>query len=132
MLTPENAQRLLTLDSAGGLIAGTLVIALHQPLSQWEDLPPALLLVTGAANILYGLYSGRLAYLARCDHPLHPTALRFLVAANAFWTLVCLILTALFWSRATVWGVVHLVGEGIYVGVLAWVESRVFFAKIET
>lgn len=123
---PDPIKRLLTFDSLGGLIAGVGVIALHQPLSAWENLPPALLLSTGAANIAYGLYSGRLALLARRGQPVAPVLLRILVAANAFWALVCTLLTVAFWPRLTVWGMAHLVGEGIYVGTLAWVESRVF------
>jgi hypothetical protein len=54
------ARSLLRVDSGGGLAAGVLVLLFRRELSAIEALPAALLLLTGAANVGYGLYSGSL------------------------------------------------------------------------
>lgn len=94
------ARSLLRVDSGGGLAAGVLVLLFHRELRAIEALPEALLLFTGAANVGYGLYSGSL--------------LRGVPAAGA-------------WGGASGWGTAHPAGEGVYVGLLAWVEYRSFW-----
>jgi hypothetical protein len=118
--------RLLRFDSGAGLLAGTMVLLFAQWLSVWFQLPAALLYATGAVNILYGLYSGRLAWRASRGRAPSRTALRILVCGNAAWLPVCLALAAITWPYASWLGSAHLVGEGLFVGTLAAVEAKAF------
>jgi hypothetical protein len=47
-----------------------------------------------------------------------------LVIANGIWAVICLVAAVLLASKASVFGVAHLVGDGLYVGWLAKVEWR--------
>ena len=112
--------KLLWIDSLGGLAAGVLVLALAGWLAPLEGLPSEVLAFTGAMNLVYGSYSLALALRKRRKRP----AVYALIFANAAWLPVCLALTAAFWKTITPFGVLHLVGEGLYVGGLALVEWR--------
>jgi hypothetical protein len=127
-VTTTATKRLLILDSVGGLFVGMCVLAFLSPLAALERQATTVLLITGFANIAYGTYSARLAIRAVRGAPLAPTELRILIYANAAWLPVCLALAGGTASHASWLGFAHLVGEGIYVGVLAWFERRVFFA----
>lgn len=121
-----SVQKLLWFDSGGGLAAGLLVLFLRQELSAVEKMPVEVLTATGAANLLYGCYSGCLAFRASAGGTLPVAPLRLLVAGNAFWALLCLGLAAITWSQTSWFGTAHLGGEAIYVGTLAWVEHKTF------
>jgi hypothetical protein len=115
-----NPKQLLWIDGLAGLSVGILVVALHSWLASLYGLPPRLLLFTGIVNILYGCYSTPLAF--RQQRPM--AMIRFLVFANVSWTLVCFVLSGLHWSHAGILGLVHLIGEGIFVGTLAAQEWK--------
>ena len=116
----EEVPKLLWIDCLGGLIAGAIVLALAGWLAPLEGLPREVLVFTGAMNLLYGSYSLSLVLRQRRSR----AAVYALIAANAVWLPVCLILAAVFWETATVFGLLHLMGEGVYVGGLAAVEWR--------
>jgi predicted permease len=116
----RRAPTILWIDCLGGLIAGVLVLALAGWLAPLEGVPRGVLLFTGAMNLVYGSYSLSLV-LRRWRSR---AAVYALVAANAAWLPVCLVLTALCWGTITVFGILHLVGEGVYVGGLALAEWR--------
>ena len=110
--------RILWIDGLGGLIVGVLVVFLHPFLADWYGLPAELVLLMGMTNCGYGCYSGFLA--KRCECSLQ--AIVFLVFANFMWMGVCLFMWFIFRERMTVWGQIVVLGEGIYVGVLAGLE----------
>lgn len=96
------------------------VLALSGWLSRLEELPHEVLLFTGAVNVLYASYSFPLAV-----RPVRPMRLiNLLVFANLAWVPVCLGLVAAFSESVTLFGVVHLIGEAIFVGGLAILEWR--------
>jgi hypothetical protein len=107
-------------DCIGAALVGVAVLSLSGWLSELHGLPRGLLLFTGAVNLLYGGYSFSLARRAR--RPL--VLLRVLVFANAAWACVCVGLLVTFGADATPFGVLHLGGEGLYVGGLAALEWR--------
>ncbi len=117
MCAPQN---LLWLDCGAAALAGTGVILLSSPLSNLEGLPRGLLIFTGVVNLLYGAYSFSLARRAR--RPQH--LLNLLIAGNLAWVPVCFGLAIAFAESATGFGMAHLVGEGVFVGVLATLEWR--------
>ena len=127
-MTTTATKRLLIADSVGGLLVGVCVLALLSPLAALERQSSTVLMITGIANIVYGTYSGQLALRAASGGRLASAELRVLIYANAAWLPVCLALAASTASHASWLGIAHLVGEGIYVGALAWFERRVFFA----
>lgn len=111
---------LLWIDSRAGLAAGVGVLGLSAWLSPLYGLPRALLLVTAAANIGYGTYSGWLRTRRRRPR----TGIVVLLVANATWALACLLAAVHYAPTATAFGVAHLAGEGIIVGTLAALEWR--------
>ena len=113
-------QRLLQVDSTGGLVVGILVLALSARLSELYRLPHWSLVVMGLANVAYGTYSGLLA--RRTNRPLG--MLVVLVIANALWGVGCLVVAARVADTASPFALAHLAGEGLYVGALAILEWR--------
>jgi hypothetical protein len=113
-------KNLLWVDCIGGALAGAAVIALSGWLSPLEGLPRAVLLSTGAVNLLYGSYSFSLAI--RAERPMG--RIKLLVAANLAWAPVCAGLLIAFSGTATPFAYLHLGGEAIYVGGLAVLEWR--------
>ncbi len=112
--------RLLWIDGLAGLSAGVVMVLASGWLSSWYGLPTKLLLFTGVVNLAYGSYSLPLARRRR--RPLGMIV--FLVAANLGWTLVCFGLAFHFRHEATLFGLAHLIGEGVFVGGLALLEWR--------
>jgi hypothetical protein len=109
---------LLWIDSRGGLAAGIGMLTLSAWLSRWYGLPRELLLAMGVANVSYGLYSGWLFARPRRA----PAAIAVLVCANAAYATACLVGAYHFALTSTLLGVIHLLGEGLFVGALAWLE----------
>jgi hypothetical protein len=113
-------RNLLWVDCIAGALAGVTVLMFSGWLSSLYALPRELLLLNGAANVLYACYSFSLARRSR-----RPRALiDLLVFANLAWAVVCLGLVSVFAGSATVFGIGHLVGEAVFVGGLAGLEWR--------
>lgn len=114
---PEN---LLWIDGIGGATVGVLTLALVGWLSQWYRMERNLILLIGVANLAYGAYS-----LSLATRPTRPApAIVLLVLANFLWGVLCIRWAWLLRSTASPLGLIHLVGEGLYVGGLACVEWR--------
>lgn len=111
---------LLWVDCTAGAIAGVLMLSLSGWLTRLYALPLRLLLLIGAANLLYGACSFTLA--RRAHRPMSIVLL--LVGANAAWSLVCLGLATRYWTQASPFGLAQLVGEAVLVGGLAALEWR--------
>lgn len=110
--------RLLWIDGLAGLGAGVVIVLASGWLSGWYGLPTKLLLFTGVVNLAYASYSLPLARRTRRPAGLN----RLLVAANLFWAVVCFALAIHYREVASVLGLVHLLGEGVFVGGLAGLE----------
>lgn len=111
-------RRLLWIDCTAGAVAAAAMFALSPWLSRLYGLPRGVLLLMGAANLLYASYSFSLA--RRGERPM--SLIKLLVYANATWVLVCFGLAVRFWERATLFGLAHLIGEALFVGGLAALE----------
>jgi uncharacterized membrane protein YhaH (DUF805 family) len=110
--------RILWIDCAGGLIAGVAVLILSGFLSDLYAIPHIVLVIMGVANLAYGFYA--LSLYVRRTRP--RSLLVALVIANATWAVLCLVAAMLVAGTATVFGLAHLVGEGVWVGGLAALE----------
>lgn len=111
---------LLWVDCIGAAVVGVTVILLSGWLSELEGLPRNVILFTGLVNLLYGSFSFSLAVRKRRPMRL----IKALVWANLAWMPVCVGLVVAFWPSITVFGMAHVLGEGVYVGGLALLEWR--------
>jgi len=111
---------ILWLDGLAGLIVGSLVLALHRPLAPLYGLPPTVVASLGAVNLAYSSLGLGLVRMRRRPRVL----VGALIAANYAWTLACAALVFTLATRATVFGLGHLVAEGAFCAALATVEWR--------
>ena len=118
MLESTNPSRILWVDCIGGLVVGFVVLAFCQLISGWENLPLATVIVMGFANLVYGGYS--LFVTTRKKRRL--ILIKILAMANMAWLLVCVTIAAMYWNQISLLGIVHVIGEGIYVAGLGFVE----------
>lgn len=115
------AHKLLWIDCCGGLLVGILTIAASQFLAQWENLSIKLILFMGIANLVYGGYSLSLALGRNRSRP----AINLLALANMAWLPVCITMVILNFSEIYALGLLHLLGEGLFVGALGLLEWKV-------
>lgn len=113
-------RHLLWVDGSAGLFVGAVVLLLCGWLSELYGLPYKLLFFIGVANVLYGSYSTSLA--VRSVRPANLILL--LVVANLTWAIGCMILAFTNGESVSLFGLAHLVGEGLFVGCLACLEWR--------
>jgi hypothetical protein len=112
--------KLLRIDSLGGLTVGFAVLLLSNWLASWYGLPRGSIVFMGLVNIAYGCYSFSL--LVRTQRPL--SLIVVLVIANLVWAVLCVLWVAIFAQTATPFGIIHLLGEALFVGGLAYLEWR--------
>ena len=91
---------------------------LNRQLKVLYGLSSHVLFLIGIVNLAYASYSFSLAIRSRRPKLL----IHLLVALNAAWATACLILAMVFWTTATPFGILHLVGEAVFVGGLAILE----------
>lgn len=116
-------RNLLWVDCTAGATVGVVVLAASGWLSRLEGLPQAVLLFTGAVNLLYACYSFSLA--VRAERTM--AQIKLLVFANLAWAPVCLGLALRFREHGTAFGFAHLIGEAVFVAGLAaleWTQRR--------
>ena len=114
-------RNLLWIDGLGAALAGVLTLALMGWLSELYDLPRNLLLLIGVVNLLYGSFSLPLA--RRRQRPL--VLIQLLAVANLAWALFfCFRWAYVYSDTASLFGLAHFVGEGIWVGGLGVLEWR--------
>lgn len=113
-------ERLLWLDSRGGLLVGVVVLALAKWLTGFFALPLALVVTMGVANLAYGSFSFALSR----QRPPSRGLVTVLVLANAAWAVFCAITVVVMAAQASVFGIAHIALEGAYVGALAVLEWR--------
>lgn len=120
------AGALIRVDWMAGAAAGTLVLALHGWLARLYALPQDLLLLIGLANLGYACVSFTLWRFGRGGRvPL----LRPMAAANMAWALLCLAWAVRWAGEASVFGMLQLLGEAVFVGALGGLEWRAVSAQ---
>ena len=113
-------RKLLWIDCGAALLAGLAVLSLSTWLGSLYALPRELLVAMGMVNLAYGAFSFSLARRARRPRSL----IVLLVVANATWAVLCGIAAVRLAGVASAFGMVHLIGEGLFVGGLAALEWR--------
>lgn len=114
-------KRLLWFDAVAAFTAAVVMLVFGNLLAPRFGVTPGLLTFLAIANASYGAFAFSLA--RRAQPPMH--VVTWLVRANAFWFFVCLGLVLHVRPEATWLGQAYLIAEGIFVGALALIESRV-------
>ncbi len=111
-------KNILWIDGLGAIAAGIIVLFLSAWLSKWYNLPHEFIIFMGVVNLVYGLYSTPLAMFKKRSKWL----IIILASANAVWACLCFIFLTHFMDSISIFGMLHLTGEGLYVGGLAYLE----------
>ena len=126
----KNVRNILIIDSVGGIVTGLLFLFLQAFVVDWYGWSPDHVLFVGIVHITYGSYSGLLVlgYIRRRWLPtLH---LIFLIIASAAWAGQSY--TQFYWLRdsASHLGLIHLLLEGTYLFVLAYIEALIVLPHV--
>jgi len=115
---------LIRVDWIAGGVAGVLMLTFREWLAGLYSLPVDLVLLIGIVNLAYAGVSFTLCQFSQGDRV---PFLRVMAGANIAWAICCLALAVSWLGVASVFGMVQLVGEAIFVGglgVLEW-QARV-------
>ncbi|PJZ77071.1 hypothetical protein [Leptospira neocaledonica] len=119
----KEARFILTLDSAGALIAGAFILLFSSIISNLTGWQESFTCIEGFVNLIYGSYSGILLLLFRKEN-LHRVFVFILIMANSLWGLQCLAQAWRLKEEATHIGTVVLLLEGIYLVALGYLEAK--------
>lgn len=114
------AKHILWIDCSAAAFAGLIVLLAAQCLSQLYHLPKEIIVFVGCLNLLYASYSFTLANYKKRSMLL----VNILVIANSTWVLVCLFMLWRFRQEITIFAVIHIGGEAVFVGALARLEYQ--------
>lgn len=120
----KRAKTILCLDGGGGLLVGLGLLGLHDFFAELFRFPVELVKLIGAANLLYGLYSGTLAARALAGRFPGRRTVAALIVANALWAVACLALLIFLGTLEFRLGALHVAAECLFVGWLATAEGR--------
>lgn len=118
---------ILAFDSISAQVGGCLTWASMPLILAQHKWTPEFTRFIISGNFVYGLYSGALFLLFRAKPDAPAPLLAVLVAGNSMWAVQCLFQAWRLRAEASMFGIAHLVFEAAYVGVLAYIEARIFF-----
>lgn len=124
MSVNRHAQAILRLDAGAACLAGMAVVGLHRWLARLYEMPDALVLFIGVANLVYGAYSGSLALRASRMRTPSRLAIEALALGNLAWALICVGLIGTHWRSASALAIATLAFEALFVTALARAEWR--------
>ncbi|MDH0032836.1 MULTISPECIES: hypothetical protein [unclassified Acinetobacter] len=111
-------KNILWVDCGAAALAGMIVLLAAQWLSSLYHLPKSVIIFIGCVNLLYACYSFLLANYKKRSI----TLVNILVVANSIWILICLIVLWMFRWEMTIFALMHILGEAIFVCILARLE----------
>jgi hypothetical protein len=113
-------RRILWADFTAGAVVGAILLVLSAWLEAIYSIPRSVLLIMGAAALLYASFA-----LALAVHPAPPPArVALLGSANLVWSALCVILAVAMLSAASWLGLAHLAAEAGFVFWLGINELR--------
>src|SRR5688572_14287497 len=113
-------RQILWIDGTAGLLAGISLFLTLDWLEELYNIPRGTLVFIGLANLTYGTYSLSIARLKKRRRIL----IVILVIANMAWALNCMRMAMTLGDTASIFGMIQLIGEAIFVGALACLEWR--------
>jgi hypothetical protein len=108
------------IDGLAGLTVGVLVLTLRPFVVSFYGLSLEVVTFIGLANMGYSVFGIILGALRARKAAL----LYSLILANFIWGAVCVVMAARLWSTAGIFGLAHIIGEGLFVTGLALLELR--------
>ncbi|MCM1959879.1 hypothetical protein NCZ17_10915 [Acinetobacter modestus] len=114
------AKQILWVDCTAAASAGLIMLFAGEWFSQFYHLPKHVVIFIGCINLLYACYSFALANYKKRSLLL----INILVIANSIWVVVCLLMLWRFWQEMTIFAVIHIAGEAVFVGALARLEFQ--------
>lgn len=111
---------LLWIDGTAALLSACLVFFLRHWLAEIFDLPVQLLTVQSLASAGYAAFSLSLAF--RKNRP--KQLLQLLIYGNSLWAIACITLLLYFINMASIWGLIYLGLEALFVAALALLERK--------
>jgi hypothetical protein len=114
------SRHLLWIDGTAGLLAGVSLFLTLDWFEELYNIPRGTLVFIGLANLTYATYSLSIARLKKRPGIL----IVILVIANLGWALNCLRMAITLGDTASIFGMIQLIGEAIFVGGLACLEWR--------
>lgn len=124
-------KKLLIFDSCAGLSVGLMMWLLDEQLCSLilKGMPLDVLRAVASVNIAYGLFSGSLALQAQRGE-LPVGLIRVLIAANAAWLPVCVLIAA-FVEASSPLGAAYIAYEGVVVASMAAFEYHVLTRHLQ-
>jgi hypothetical protein len=113
-------KKLLWADGIAGLLAGIILLIFSSRLSAFFNLPESLVKTQGFINLLYCSYSLSLARRTVNSK----RSVYILALANAAYALFATGVLMYFFRTASVYGIIYLIAEVIFIGLLAVLEWR--------
>jgi hypothetical protein len=108
------------IDGCAGLTVGASMLLLQDFLQGFYGLSPQMFQLIAFANVGYAPFGLVLGALRRRPRGL----LYWLIFANFMWSVVCAVLAARVWATASIFGLTHIIAEGVFVSALALLELR--------
>lgn len=113
-------KQILWIDGGAALLAGVIILLFSSRLSVFFNLPENLLNTQAIITLVYALYSISLA-----RRKTHPKRLVYLLAiANFAYALFVTGLVLYFFRTATIYGLIYLIAEALFIGILAFLEWK--------
>jgi hypothetical protein len=113
-------KKLLWIDGIAALLAGTILLVFSYRLAVLFNLPETVVRIQGFISLAYSCFSINLARKKTNPKP----RLYLLVVANAGYALFGICLLLYFFKIASVYGILYLVAEILFIGALAFLEWR--------
>jgi hypothetical protein len=113
-------KKLLWTDGIAALLAGIILLIFSSRLSVFFNLPEGLIKTQGIINLLYCSWSLSLAKRTVNSK----RSIYILAVANAAYALLGICLLLYFFRTASIYGILYLTAEVLFIGLLAMLEWR--------
>ena len=117
---------ILHIDGFAGTSVGLLLLLFQDIVSDFYQLPKGLILFLAGANVCYGIYALRLALIR--NRSLNQVAA--LASANFLWVITCVGILLTFYEPASIFALLFISAESIFVAMLGLFEWRYRFLLV--
>ena len=117
---------ILHIDGFAGTSVGLLLLLFQDIVSDFYQLPKGLILFLAGANVCYGIYALRLVLIR--NRSLNQVAA--LASANFLWVITCVGILLTFYEPASIFALLFISAESIFVAMLGLFEWRYRFLLV--
>ena len=114
---------ILHVDGIAGTSAGLLLLFFQNIASDLYQLPKGLILFLAGAHLCYGINALRLALIRNRSL----NEITVLATANFLWAIVCMGVILTYFEQASIFALLFISAECIFVALLGWCEWRYRF-----